>query len=157
MEIINLCENNSLVSQFMSEIRDKEIQQDRLRFRANVHRLGQIMAYEISKRLDYKTIDTVTPLAVAKTNVIADQLVLATIWRAGLPLHDGFLTFYDKAENGFVRASRKYDAHDPHKFDVKIEYLARPAINDQLREQLSHDKLLSIQILDNYITNHKLY
>ena len=125
MEIINLCENNSLVSQFMSEIRDKEIQQDRLRFRANIHRLGQIMAYEISKRLDYKTIDTVTPLAVAKTNVIADQLVLATILRAGLPLHEGFLTFYDKAENG-------YDAHDPNKFDVKIEYLACPAINDKV-------------------------
>ena len=91
MELINLCENNSLVSQFMSELRDKNIQQDRLRFRANVHRLGQIMAYEISKRLQYKTIDTETPLAVAKTSVIADQVVLSTILRAGLPLHEGFL------------------------------------------------------------------
>ena len=109
MEIINLCENNSLVSQFMSEIRDKEVQQDRLRFRANVHRLGQIMAYEISKRLNYKTIDTVTPLAVAK-----------------------FLNYFDKAENGFVSAYRKYDAHDPNKFDVKIEYLACPSINNKV-------------------------
>jgi len=132
MEIINLCENNSLVSQYMSELRDKEIQQDRLRFRANVHRLGQIMAYEISKKLNYKTIDTETPLAVAKTNVISDQVVLATILRAGLPLHEGFLTFYDKAENGFVSAYRKYDAHDPNKFDVKIEYLACPTINDKV-------------------------
>ncbi len=128
MEIINLCENNSLVSQYMSELRDKEIQKDRLRFRANVHRLGQIMAYEISKTLDYKTIDTETPLAVAKTNVIADQVVLATILRAGLPLHEGFLTFFDKAENAFVSAYRKYDAHDPNKFDVKTEYLACPSI-----------------------------
>ena len=132
MEIINLCENNSLVSQFMSEIRDKNIQQERMRFRANVHRLGQIMAYEISKRLDYKTIDTETPLAVAKTNVIADNLVLATILRAGLPLHEGFLTYFDKAENAFVSAYRKYDAHDPNKFDVKIEYLACPTINDKV-------------------------
>ena len=132
MEIINLCENNSLVGHFMSEIRDKEIQQDRLRFRANVHRLGQIMAYEISKRLNYKTIDTVTPLAVAKTNVIDDRLVLATILRAGLPLHEGFLNFFDKAENGFVSAYRKYDAHDPNKFDVKIEYLACPDITDKV-------------------------
>ena len=132
MEIINLCENNSLVSQFMSEIRDKNIQQDRLRFRANVHRLGQIMAYEISKKLDYKTIDTETPLAVAKTNVIADQLVLATILRAGLPLHESFLNYFDKAENAFVSAYRKYDAHDPNKFDVKIEYLACPSIDDKV-------------------------
>ncbi len=132
MEIINLCENNSLVSQYMSELRDKNIQQERMRFRANVHRLGQIMAYEISKRLDYKTIDTETPLAVAKTNVIADNLVLATILRAGLPLHEGFLTYFDKAENAFVSAYRKYDAHDPNKFDVKIEYLACPTINDKV-------------------------
>ena len=132
MEIINLCENNSLVSQFMSEIRDKDVQQDRLRFRANVHRLGQIMAYEISKQLNYKTIDTVTPLAVAKTNVIDDNLVLATILRAGLPLHEGFLNYFDKAENGFVSAYRKYDAHDPNKFDVKIEYLACPSIENKV-------------------------
>ncbi len=132
MEIINLCENNSLVSQFMSEIRDKNIQQDRLRFRANVHRLGQIMAYEISKKLEYKTIDTETPLALAKTSVIADQLLLATILRAGLPLHESFLNYFDKAENAFVSAYRKYDAHDPNKFDVKIEYLACPSINDKV-------------------------
>ena len=132
MEIINLCDNNSLVSQFMSEVRDKDVQQDRLRFRANIHRLGQIMAYEISTRLNYETVDTVTPLATAKTNVIADKLVLATILRAGLPLHEGFLSFYDKAENGFVSAYRKYDAHDPNKFDVKIEYLACPSINDKV-------------------------
>lgn len=132
MEVINLCENNSLVSQYMSELRDKNIQQERMRFRANVHRLGQIMAYEISKRLEYKVVDTETPLAVAKTNVIADNLVLATILRAGLPLHEGFLTYFDKAENAFVSAYRKYDAHDPNKFDVKIEYLACPTINDKV-------------------------
>ena len=132
MEIFNLCENNSLVSQYMSEIRDSIIQQDRLRFRANIHRLGQIMAYEISKKLEYKTIDTETPLAVAKTNVISDKVVVASILRAGLPLHEGFLNYFDKAENGFVSAYRKYDAHDPNKFDVKIEYLACPSVDDKV-------------------------
>lgn len=131
MEVINLCDNNSLVGQFMREIRDKEIQQERMRFHANIKRLGQIMAYEISKRLNYKTIETTTPLGVAKTNVIADKLVLATLLRAGLPFHQGFLSYFDGAENGFVSAYRKYLPHT-NEFNVHIEYMACPRITGKV-------------------------
>ena len=127
MEFINLCDQHSLVSHFMRQLRDRNIQQDRMRFRANVHRLGQIMAYEISKRLDYNIIATETPLATAQTPVISSQLVVATILRAGLALHDGFLSYFDTAENAFVSAYRQYrDGSD--EFDVHIEYLASPSI-----------------------------
>lgn len=130
MEVINLCDNNSLVSQFMSEIRNKDLQQERLRFRANIQRLGQIMAYEISKRLNYRVVDTATPLGVAKTNVLADHVVLSTILRAGLPFHEGFLSFFDQAENGFVSAYRKY-IEKSNEFNVHIEYIACPRIDDK--------------------------
>lgn len=131
MEIINLCEGNSLVSQFMSEVRDKEKQQDRLRFRTNIKRLGQIVAYEVSKRLTYKTIDVETPLATAHSNVIADKMVLATILRAGLPFHEGFLSYFDQAENGFVSAYRKY-IEKTNDFNVHIEYIACPRIDGKV-------------------------
>lgn len=131
MEIINLCDNNSLVSQFMSELRDKDIQTDRLRFRTNIKRLGQIMAYEISKRLNYTTTDTTTPLGIAKTNTIADKVVLSTILRAGLPFHEGFLSFFDNAENGFVSAYRKYNEQHSD-FNVHIEYIACPRIDGKV-------------------------
>ena len=108
MEIINLCERPSLVSQFMAELRDAHVQQDRLRFRTNVRRLGQIIAYEISQRLQYRTADTVTPLGIARTQLLSDQVVLATILRAGLPFHEGLLSYLDNAENAFVSAYRKY-------------------------------------------------
>ena len=91
MDIINLCEHNSLVGQFMSEIRDKNLQQERLRFRTNIQRLGQIMAYEISKTLNYEMRDVATPLGIARVSVPTDKIVLATIFRAGLPFHTGFL------------------------------------------------------------------
>lgn len=131
MEVINLCDNNSLVGQFMSELRNKELQKERFRFRANIQRLGQIMAYEISKRINYKTIATETPLGVAQTNVIADKIVLATILRAGLPLHEGFLSFFDQAENGFVSAYRKLVGKN-NEFNVHIEYIACPRIDDKV-------------------------
>ncbi len=131
MEIINLCDHDSLVSQFMSEIRDKEQQKERLRFRTNIQRLGQIMAYEISKRLHYESKDTETPLGIARTNVIADKVVLATILRAGLPFHEGFLSYFDQAENGFVSAYRKY-IEKTNDFNVHIEYIACPRIDDKV-------------------------
>lgn len=127
MELINLCDQHSLVSHLMRQLRDRDIQRDRMRFRTNVHRLGQIMAYEISKRLDYTTIDTETPLATAQTPVIADRLVVATILRAGLALHEGFLSYFDEAENAFVSAYRQY-CGEGDEFEVKIEYLASPDI-----------------------------
>ena len=127
MECINLCDQHSLVNHFMRQLRDRGIQRDRMRFRLNVHRLGQIMAYEISKRLDYTTIATETPLATAQTPVISSKVVVATILRAGLALHEGFLSYLDNAENAFVSAYREY-RQGSDEFDVKIEYLASPSI-----------------------------
>lgn len=111
----------------MTELRDVNIQKDMLRFRRNLDRIGEIMAYEISKTLDYDTVDTLTPLAMAKSEVIATQVVLATIFRAGVPFHQGFLNYLDHAENAFVSAYRKYK--EKENFDVCIEYLASPRID----------------------------
>lgn len=130
MDIINLCDHNSLLGQFMSEIRDKRIQQDRMRFRTNIHRLGQIMAYEISKRLQYNTVDVETPLGVKQCNVLGNKVVLSSILRAGLPFHEGFLSYFDSAENAFVSAYRKY-IDDTDDFVVHIEYIASPRLDDK--------------------------
>ena len=127
MEIINLCELNSLVGQFMSEVRDKNVQQDRLRFRTNIQRLGQIMAYEISKRLQYTTVGVETPLGVKQCHVLNDRVVLSTLLRAGLPFHEGFLSYFDNAENAFVSAYRKYFPQTDD-FIVHIEYIASPRL-----------------------------
>lgn len=130
MDIINLCDHNSLLGQFMSEIRDKRIQQDRMRFRTNIHRLGQIMAYEISKRLQYNTVGVETPLGVKQCNVLGDKVVLSSILRAGLPFHEGFLSYFDGAENAFISAYRKY-IDDTDDFVVHIEYIASPRLDDK--------------------------
>ncbi len=127
MKVVNFAEQPSLVNQYMMELRDVEIQRDMLRFRRNLHRIGEIMAYEISKQLRYKTIETVTPLAVAKSSVLDEDVVLATIFRAGVPFHQGFLDYFDHAENAFVSAYRKY--RNDEEFDVHIEYLASPCLN----------------------------
>ncbi len=126
MQIHNLSASNSLLTNFLSEIRDVNIQKDSLRFRRNLERVGEIMAYEMSKTLNYRTENVQTPLAVAPTAVIADEIVLATVFRAGLPFHLGFLNYFDKAENAFVSAYRKYK--DTLKFEVMIEYIAAPSI-----------------------------
>jgi len=127
MKVVNFAEKNSLISQYMTELRDVNIQKDMLRFRRNLERIGEIMAYEISKTLDYDTVDTLTPLAMAKSEVIATQVVLATIFRAGVPFHQGFLNYLDHAENAFVSAYRKYK--EKENFDVCIEYLASQRID----------------------------
>jgi len=128
MEIINLCDQNSLVGQFMSELRDKQMQQERLRFRMNIQRLGQIMAYEISKCLHYRTEHVETPLGIKPCQVLDDRVVLGTILRAGLPFHEGFLSFFDSADNAFVSAYRKYFPKTDD-FVVHIEYIASPRID----------------------------
>lgn len=127
MEIINFDKQNSLISEYMRELRDVNMQKNRLHFRANLERMGQILAYEISKRLEYEMIDTVTPLGMAKCNVIKEQVVLGTILRAGLPFHQGFLNYFDNAENSFVSAYRKYK--EKEHFDIHIEYIASPRID----------------------------
>lgn len=127
MEVINFAETPSLVSQYMSELRDVKVQNDMLRFRRNLERIGEIMAYELSKRLRYKTVDIVTPLAVAPSQVLDEEVVLATIFRAGIPFHKGFLDYFDHAQNAFVSAYRKY--REKENFDVFIEYIASPRID----------------------------
>lgn len=127
MEIINFAEKDSLVSQYMMELRDVNIHGDMLRFRRNLERIGEIMAYEISKTLDYKTTEITTPLAPCACREIGDQVVLATIFRAGLPFHQGFLNYFDHAENAFVSAYRKY--REKENFDVFIEYIASPCLD----------------------------
>ena len=128
MEIINFADSPSLVSRYMLELRDVEIQKDPMRFRNNLARIGEVMAYEISKRLDYKDVNVQTPLGVAVCQDIADKVVLATILRAGLPLHQGFINFFDRAENAFVSAYRRYKEKGGDTFDVLVEYLASPSI-----------------------------
>ena len=127
MEIINFAESPSLVSRYMLELRDVNIQKDPMRFRVNLDRIGEIMAYEISKRLEYRDVEVTTPLGTATCQDIADRVVLATILRAGLPLHHGFLNFFDRAENAFVSAYRRYKEKGDS-FDVLVEYLASPSI-----------------------------
>ncbi|MGM9815920.1 MAG: uracil phosphoribosyltransferase [Lepagella sp.] len=127
MEVINFANTPSLVSRYMLELRSVDIQNDRLRFRTNIDRIGQIMAYEISKRLEYKETEVTTPLGKCLCQEPAEQIVLATILRAGLPFHHGFLSYFDHAENAFVSAYRRYKEKGDT-FDVLIEYLASPSI-----------------------------
>lgn len=131
MKIINLGENNTIINQYMAEIRDKDYQQNRLLFRNNITRIGELEAYELSKTLDYTERDVQTPLGVSKINVPTDKIVLATIFRAGLPFHGGFLNIFDHAGNGFVSAFREYTDEDKTQVGIHIEYLATPEIEDK--------------------------
>lgn len=127
IEIINLANTPSLVSRYMRELRDTSIQGDAMRFRINLNRIGQIMAYEVSKRLNYRKEEVTTPLGTALCDECTDQVVLATILRAGLPFHHGFLDYFDHAENAFVSAYRRYKEKGDQ-FDVMVEYMASPSI-----------------------------
>lgn len=129
MKIVNLSETNSILNQYVSEIRDIEIQKDRMRFRRNVERVGEIMAYEISKTFTYSPKNTQTPLGIAEVYTPDNEVVISTILRAGLPYHQGFVRYIDKADNAFVSAYRKYK--DTLKFDIFIEYIASPPIDNK--------------------------
>lgn len=130
MKIFNFSEYCSIYNKFLSELRDAQIQKDSMRFRKNLERIGEISAYEISKELDYQSLTTNTPLGVSQTNVPKDNLVLATILRAGLPLHAGLLNYFDYAENCFISAYRKHSSSND--FEVEIEYLASPNIQGKV-------------------------
>lgn len=125
--IFNLSETQSIVSEWVSELRNVHVQQDRLRFRTNLERIGNIAAYEISKYLKYKTIEIQTPLGIHASKVLTDQPVLATILRAGLPLHTGLLQVFDKADNAFISAYRKH--LNDGSFEISLDYLSSPDIN----------------------------
>jgi uracil phosphoribosyltransferase len=131
MTVYNLSEENSLLNSFVSEIRNIHVQNDRLRFRRNIERIGELMAYEISKTLNFTPHQVETPLGTASTSLPEDNLVIGTILRAGLPFHHGFLNYMDKAENAFVSAYRKYKENSEH-FNIFIEYIASPRLDDKV-------------------------
>jgi len=126
MEVKILSEKNSLLNQFISEIRDETIQRDSMRFRRNMERIGEIMAYEISKHLTYEEAEVTTPLGIANVNLPVEKPVLATILRAGLPLHQGLLNYFDKSENSFISAFRKYSKDGS--FQIELEYISCPSL-----------------------------
>lgn len=121
-----LSSTNSLINHFIAEIRDVEVQKDSLRFRGNLERLGELFAYEISKELEFESREVITSLGIAMVPVLKAYPVLAAILRAGLPFHQGFLNMFDKSENAFVSAYRKY--HKDHSFNIQIEYASVPDI-----------------------------
>jgi uracil phosphoribosyltransferase len=126
MHIHYISDQNSILNHFLAQIRDVNIQKDSMRFRKNIERIGEIMAYELSKTLDYKSIDVQTPLGIKHTSTVAEPVVLCSILRAGLALHQGFMNFFDAAENGFVSAYRNHYDNDD-KFDILVEYQAAPS------------------------------
>ncbi|TNE50911.1 MAG: uracil phosphoribosyltransferase [Bacteroidetes bacterium] len=128
--LTNLAEQNSIANRFLAELRHAQQQKDRLRFRRNLERIGEVLAYELSKTLDYKTIDVETPLGVAAMQVPADQIVLGTILRAGLPLHQGMLNYLDNADNAFISAYRRQ--HKDGTFDIQLEYVSCGDLNDKV-------------------------
>lgn len=122
-----LAQDQSLINDFLAELRSVEIQQDRARFRRNIERIGEILAYEISKQLLRKEIEVQSPLGIHHSYILDQQPVLASILRAGLPLHQGLLNFFDKADNAYVSAYRKHTVN--HEFEIVVEYLASPDLN----------------------------
>lgn len=130
MYIHYISEQNSILNHFLAQIRDVTIQKDSMRFRKNIERIGEIMAYELSKTLEYKQVDVQTPLGIKHTTTLAEPVVLCSILRAGLALHTGFLNTFDNAENGFVSAYRHhYDQDD--KFEILVEYQAAPSFENK--------------------------
>jgi uracil phosphoribosyltransferase len=128
--VINLSKEHSLISNWIAEIRDTQIQADRMRFRRNLERIGEIAAYEISKILPYKEIETLTPLGTAISKVLEEQPILTTILRAGLPLHQGLLNYFDQADNAFVSAYRKHDKDGS--FEISLDYFSSPEIEGRI-------------------------
>ena len=130
MQIHYISEQNSILNHFLTQLRDVNIQKDSMRFRKNIERIGEIMAYELSKTLEYKEISVQTPLGIKHTTTIADNVVLCSILRAGLALHTGFMNFFDDAENGFVSAFRHHYNNDD-KFEILVEYQAAPSFQNK--------------------------
>ena len=121
---------DSIFNQYLAELRDVSVQQDRMRFRRNLERIGEIMGYEISKTLEYETKEVTTPLGIKEVRVVKQQPVVATILRAGLPFHTGLLNVFDQADNAFVAAYRKYDKNDG--FEIKVEYYSSATLEDRV-------------------------
>lgn len=127
--IVNLSDQHSLISNWVSELRDVNVQGDRMRFRRNLERIGEVAAYEISKKLAFKTVEIPTPLGTHDSKVLEAQPVLATILRAGLPMHNGMLNYFDKADNAFISAYRKH--HRDGSFEISLEYMSCPSLDNR--------------------------
>ncbi|MDX1446526.1 uracil phosphoribosyltransferase [Lishizhenia sp.] len=125
--IHDLSKTHSIFNNFMAEIRDVDIQKDSMRFRRNLERTAELLGYEVSKKLNYSTKEVTTPLGIAKVDTLDTELVLATILRAGLPMHQGLLNIFDKADSAFVSAYRKHKSGE--EFEIRVEYLAAPSID----------------------------
>jgi uracil phosphoribosyltransferase len=130
MHLHYISEQNSILNHFLAQIRDVTVQKDSMRFRNNIERIGEIMAYELSKTLPYKKIEVQTPLGIKKTSALEDHVVLCSILRAGLALHTGFINIFDNAENGFVSAYRHHPNNDDY-FDILVEYQAAPSFENK--------------------------
>jgi uracil phosphoribosyltransferase len=126
----NLNRSNSIANQFVRELRDIEVQGDRMRFRRNLERLGEIFAYEISKTMDYQVVEVTTPLGMSEVPILSEQPIVGTILRAGLPMHQGVLNYFDHADNAFISAYRKH--HKDGSFDIKLEYVSTPPLTNRI-------------------------
>jgi uracil phosphoribosyltransferase len=128
--VINLSDQHSLVSNWVSELRDTQVQQDRLRFRRNLERIGEVAAYEISKSMEWKEKEVTTPLGISVVKVLAQQPVLGTILRAGIPMHQGLLNYFDQADNAFITAYRKH--HRDGSFEISLDYVSCPNLENRV-------------------------
>lgn len=126
--VFNLTEKNSVANQFIAELRNLEIQKDRARFRRNLERIGEVLAYEISQTLDYELFEVETPLGIAPTMLPSSRIVLGTVLRAGLPFHQGMLNYFDTADNAFISAYRRH--HKDGSFDIQLDYVSTPDLDD---------------------------
>jgi len=131
MKIHDISLKNSLLNTFISEIRDVEIQKDSMRFRKNIERIGEVLGYELSKTLDYKSKTILTQSGRCSMNILDNKLVICSVLRAGVPLHSGLLNYFDRAENAFISAYRHHDENNPHDFKIVVEYLASPSLADK--------------------------
>lgn len=130
MKTFNLGKNQTVFNHFISEIRDVNIQNDSMRFRRNIERIGEVFAYEISKEMDYDNKEVTTPLGISTENLMIEKPVLATILRAGLPLHQGLLNYFDNSDSAFISAYRKHKKGG--EFQIKIEYMSSPSLNNKV-------------------------
>ncbi len=128
--VVNLSNQHSLLTNWVAELRDVAIQTDRMRFRRNLERIGEVIAYEISKTMAWQEVETPTPMGIATSKVLAEQPVLATILRAGLPLHQGLLNYFDKGDNAFISAYRKH--HPDGTFEISLDYISCPELENRV-------------------------
>lgn len=128
--VVNLSSRYSLLSDWISELRDESVQKDRMRFRRNLERIGEVAAIEISKELAFKETEVQTPLGIANCKVLKDQPVLGTILRAGIPLHQGLLNYFDRADNAFISAYRKHQRDGS--FEISLEYISCPDLENRV-------------------------